>query len=124
RQRYVQEPERQKPLLADAMRGVLPDAIRQRRAKGNFNEVYFKGLARNRPVIEQVIREAPIDDLGLIDKAVLIDGLRKTALGVEVSGRGMMQLNLSLSLVQWLAKEPQLRRQPLNVVTSTVLAIA
>lgn len=105
RRRYQQDARQQKPLLARAMREVLPESIRTRRAKGHFNEVYFKGLARNRPMIEDIIRVAPIDDLGLIDKPALISALRKTALGVEVSGFGMMRLDLTLSLLHWLACE-------------------
>src|SRR5207245_2293083 len=75
------EPGRLKPVLAEAMRGVLPDTIRTRRSKGHFNEVYYLGLSRNLPALEAMIRQAACDDLGVLNKDVLIHSLQKAALG-------------------------------------------
>lgn len=103
--RYRQEPGQQKPLLAHAMRDVLPAEIRTRRAKGHFNEVYYRGLARHRPALEELVRAAPIDDLDMIDKETLIACLRETALGAEYSPGGSTRLNSTLSLVKWLSMQ-------------------
>ena len=40
--------EQTKPVLAEAMRDVLPPNILNRRDKRSFNEVYYLGLSRNR----------------------------------------------------------------------------
>jgi len=40
--------DRQKPLLGDAMAGILPDSIRLRQDKGHFDEAMFRGLAPQR----------------------------------------------------------------------------
>jgi asparagine synthase (glutamine-hydrolysing) len=101
------QPGVQKPILAAAMRDVLPDAIRNRPRKGSFNEVFFLGLSRNLPLLEQLIHEAPIDDLELLDREVLLDCLRQTALGLTRDACGMDRLSLTLSLLQWLSTEKQ-----------------
>ena len=98
------EPERMKPLLAAATRGLLPETIRTRRRKGQFNEVYFLGLAHNRERLEATVRDAPIDDLGMIRKDVLIHHLREAALGGAYV-RQLHRLNLTLSLIKWLAMQ-------------------
>jgi asparagine synthase (glutamine-hydrolysing) len=109
RLRYRQDPARQKPLLAHAMRDVLPVEICKRRGKAHFNEVYFRGLSRNRPLLERLIRDAPIDDLEIIDKEMLISCLRQTTMGVEFSPNGSLQIDLALSLVAWLTQNQTAR---------------
>lgn len=110
--RFRGEPGRAKPLLAEAMRGLLPDSIRNRRRKGNFNEPYFLGLARNLPQLEALVRHAPIDDLGLFDKDILVECLHQAAQGItSASGaRALSRLNLSLAFIQWFSMERE--RQP------------
>ena len=110
RLRFRQEPGQQKPILAYAMRDVLPDKIRNRRGKAHFDAAYYRGLARHLPVLERLVQEAPIDDLGVFDKATLTDCLRQAALGVDLPD-GTMRLDLTLSLITWLSMQDQRRRQ-------------
>lgn len=105
--RYRQEPGKQKPILAHAMRDVLPEQIRNRRRKGHFNEVYFGGLVRHLPALEAMIRQAPLDDLGLLDKDILIKCLNKAALGVAHTEGGSTRLDLALSLIKWLSMQSE-----------------
>jgi asparagine synthase (glutamine-hydrolysing) len=98
------EPGRMKPILAEAMQGILPDQIRNRPRKGQFNEVYYLGLARNLESLETTIRQAPIDDLGILDKDILIRYLREAALG-GAHVRQLHRLNLTLSLIRWLCMQ-------------------
>jgi asparagine synthase (glutamine-hydrolysing) len=105
--RFRAEPGRKKPVLAEAMRGVLPDQIRNRRLKGHFNEVYYLGLARNLPIVERMIGRAPIDDLGLFNKDILVRCLHQAALGVASGVRALDRLNLTLSLIQWLCLQTE-----------------
>jgi asparagine synthase (glutamine-hydrolysing) len=95
------EPGRLKPVLGEGMRGLLPEAIRYRARKGTFNEVYYLGLSRNLPYLLAMIDRAPIDDLDIVDKAILSRSLREAALG-GAHVRQLHRLNLTLSLVRWL----------------------
>lgn len=99
-------PDRLKPLLAEATRGLLPDVIRNRRRKGHFNEVYYLGLSRNLPFLEAMIRKAPIDDLGVFDKDILLNHLRQAALG-GTAFRPSHRLNLALSFIRWWTLQDQ-----------------
>ena len=101
------EPGRQKPVLADAMRDVLPAAIRQRQGKGHFNEVYYKGLSQNLPMLESLIRQAPVDDLDLLDKNEVVNCLHKAALGVGQDSSGTDRLGLTLALLKWLTTQAE-----------------
>jgi len=99
------DPRRQKPILADAMRDVLPAVIRERSGKGHFNEVFFGGLARNLPSLERLVREAAVDDLEMVDKGKLLSCLQKAALGIGDCAPGWDRLNLTLAVLKWLTVE-------------------
>jgi len=110
--------EQTKPVLAEAMRDVLPHNIRDRRDKRSFNEVYYLGLSRNRPGLEAMIMQAPIDDFRMIDKEILIRSLEDAALGVA-DPRKLQRLNLTLSLIAWLsaqARGKRLSNQPTHSI--------
>jgi asparagine synthase (glutamine-hydrolysing) len=96
--------EQTKPVLAKAMRDILPPNIRDRRDKRSFNEVYYLGLSRYRPGLEAMIAQSPIDDLGMIDKEILRRSLEEAALGVA-DPRKLQRLNLTLSLIAWLSAQ-------------------
>jgi asparagine synthase (glutamine-hydrolysing) len=100
--RYQPDPNHRKAILAESMRDVLPEAIRTRQSKGAFNEVYARGLARNLPALQQLVREAPIDDLGILDKNVLLTCLNKAALGAGQGLMGSIRLNVTLTFLEWL----------------------
>jgi asparagine synthase (glutamine-hydrolysing) len=104
------QPGRLKPVLAEAMRDVLPAAILQRRSKGHFNEIYYLGLSRNLPALEDLIRKSPCDELGLVDRDSLIDGVRRAALGGS-GVRPLRHLNLMLGLLKWLQMRGQWERR-------------
>jgi asparagine synthase (glutamine-hydrolysing) len=98
-------------VLGEAMADILPDSIRNRRRKGHFNEVYYLGLARNLKRLEAMIRQAPIDDLGMLDKHVLIRCLQEAALG-GAGVRPLHRFNLTLSLLKWLCMQDEWWRLP------------
>jgi len=102
--RILPEPGSVKPVLAEAMRDILPDVIRYRQQKGHFNEVYYLGLARNLHHLETMIRQAPIE--GMIKKDILIQHLQAGSLaGGPV--RQLQHLNYMLSLLKWLCMEQE-----------------
>ena len=103
RLRRAPRADEHKALLCHAMRDVLPERIRKRRGKVNFNEIYYRGLARNLPYLEDLIRTSHIAEFEVIDKDILIRCLQQTALGCETGSAGGDQLNLMLSLLTWLS---------------------
>jgi len=102
--RILPEPGNMKPVLAEAMRDKLPDAIRYRQRKGGFNEVYYLGLARNLHNLETMVRQAPIE--GMIDKELLIQYLQEGSLA-GVPPRQLQHTNYMLSLLKWLCMQEE-----------------
>jgi asparagine synthase (glutamine-hydrolysing) len=103
RSRIPFHPDRQKPLLADAMRGVLPDAIRNRRRKGNFSEPYFIGLSQHADHLEAMIEDAPVDDLGFLDKEVLLQCFREHRMAQASNERAGGRMSIILAVLNWLS---------------------
>ena len=97
------------------MRDVLPETIVQRRGKGNFNAVYFQGLARNLPKLEKLVETSEAEAMGLFDKTILGDRLRRAALGIDKIER-VHGLNNSMAILHWLAQLPAWRAAPDPVV--------
>jgi len=103
RTRIPFRPDRQKPLLADAMRGVLPDSIRKRRRKGNFNEAYFIGLSRHADYLEAMIKSAPVDDLAFLDKGVLLQCFSEYRMARASNLRALGRMTIILAVLNWLS---------------------
>jgi asparagine synthase (glutamine-hydrolysing) len=99
------QPGAQKPILAAAMRGTLPDCILKRPDKGHFNELYYQGLSRNLPRLEALIEETPLTDLGFIEKAPLLDCLQRAALGNATGAPALAPMDRTLSLLLWLSRQ-------------------
>ncbi|QDY77095.1 albusnodin/ikarugamycin family macrolactam cyclase [Streptomyces qinzhouensis] len=74
---------RYKPLLADAVRGLLPDSVIRRGAKGLFAMDHHHGLRAN---LNHVLNLADgyLADLGLVRPAALRSLLRRGALGIDI----------------------------------------
>jgi asparagine synthase (glutamine-hydrolysing) len=95
-----------KPLLRAAMRDRLPEPILTRRRKGHFNEVYYRGLLRNRDRLVDLVHHPAVAGTGILDAdavAATLDRAASGALGVPV----VHQLNLALTLARWLLQEAQ-----------------
>lgn len=89
-----------KPLLQSAMGGILPEAIRTRRFKANFNAVYWQGLSRRLTQLETMVQESAIADLGIFDKTRLIEVLRQHSLGIGDVKSGS-RISSSLAVIAW-----------------------
>jgi asparagine synthase (glutamine-hydrolysing) len=105
--RLAPSPEPAKPLLAEAMRGVLPEAIRTRRSKRSFNEVYYLGLRHNLPRLEALVGEAPLEILG-INGAALVRYTEDAAMGVA-DPRQSFGVDTALALLKWMSMQPDFR---------------
>jgi asparagine synthase (glutamine-hydrolysing) len=64
-------PWRYKPLLADAMHGIVPDEVLGRSTKGEFGEDIRQGMRRNRSAVLEVFADSALADRGLIDPGEL-----------------------------------------------------
>jgi asparagine synthase (glutamine-hydrolysing) len=104
-------PGARKPILVAAMRGILPECILNRPSKGDFDEIYYRGLSRNLRSLEALVEQAPVDELGILDKASLLDCLQRAALGNARDARALSPLNGTLSLLLWLTRRQQDGRQ-------------
>ena len=99
------QPGAQKPILAAAMRGILPECILNRPSKISFDAIYYIGLSRNLQRLEALVEQAPVDDLGFLDKAVLLDCLRRAALGNASDALVLSAMDRTLALLLWLARQ-------------------
>ncbi len=93
-------PGASKPLLQEAAHGVLPEAIRTRRFKRGFNDVYRLGLARGLDHLEEMVRRSAINELGLFDTDELVRVLHQVAAGVGDMAAAN-RLDSTLALIAW-----------------------
>ena len=96
-------PGEPKPVLAAAMRGLLPDAIRNRREKTGFNGPHARGLARNFPRLEKLVRSSRIGELGVIDPNALLASMQRIAVGIGASNNEW--IDRTLALIAWLDQQ-------------------
>ncbi|MGW7350689.1 asparagine synthase-related protein [Streptomyces sp. NPDC054784] len=71
-------PGRYKPLLTDALRGTVPDAVLDRRDKGAFGQEAYEGLYRNRRRLSALCDDLRLAALGLVDAEALRAALHRT----------------------------------------------
>lgn len=70
-----------RPLLRDAMRGVLPEPTRARTDKPNFDQVLFRGLRDACPALTGGARDSYLAQAGFIDPDIWTQTLHKARLG-------------------------------------------
>ncbi|GAA1300604.1 asparagine synthase-related protein [Saccharothrix xinjiangensis] len=91
-------PGRYKPLLAEAMRGVLPPEIAGRSTKGEFGENRRIGLRRNLPALLDMFADSALAAQGVID----VDVLRARLLAPQVDNSTAFALERLLGCETWL----------------------
>jgi asparagine synthase (glutamine-hydrolysing) len=64
-------PHARKWVLREAMRGIVPDVVRTRVGKGGPAERMAWSLANQRPILEPLVNDPILADLGLVDAAKL-----------------------------------------------------
>jgi asparagine synthase (glutamine-hydrolysing) len=89
-----------KPLLRSAMKGILPEPIRTRVWKRDFNDPYRLGLARRFGELDDMVRRSTIKDLDLFDTDLLRTILHQVATGLGAA-EGGFRLNSTLDLIAW-----------------------
>jgi asparagine synthase (glutamine-hydrolysing) len=118
--RIVAEPGNMKPVLAEAMDGILPEVIRCRQGKRGCNEPYYLGLARNLPYLESLIWQTPLE--GIIDQKRVIYHLRQGSVAA-IPVRHLQHLTHLLALLTWLGHQEHWRHRsdtPVEVIRVSV----
>ncbi|MES4907515.1 MULTISPECIES: asparagine synthase-related protein [unclassified Streptomyces] len=68
-------PWRYKPLLAESMRGLVPDVVLARTTKGDFSADVRAGRQRNLSALLEVFSDSALADMGLVSPGALRDYL-------------------------------------------------
>ncbi len=100
-------------ILRRGLKGVVPDAILQRRSKAGPGEAFIRALIRARGRIQAMLREPRVSDIGLVERTAL-----QSAVTRAIHGDSSDQLFLARTL----ALELWLRTFDSRVVTSTAAA--
>jgi asparagine synthase (glutamine-hydrolysing) len=91
-------PWRYKPLLSEAMRGVVPDAVLGRATKGEFSEDVRRGFRTNLPAILNLFADSTLSDQGLIN----CDELRNRLLAPRPDNTVVVALESLIGCETWL----------------------
>jgi asparagine synthase (glutamine-hydrolysing) len=91
-------PWQYKPLLAEAMRGIVPGPLLGRATKGIFDADAYTGLRRHRRELDNLFDESILARLGLVDR----DALRATVVGLHPSASSLIALDPTLACDVWL----------------------
>jgi len=96
-------PWRYKPLLVEAMRGVVPDAVLARRTKGEFSVDAHAGFRANLPDLLALFADSELARRGLIDA----DVLRARLVGAHRDNQNLLALDATLAAELWLRARSQ-----------------
>ncbi|GAA2245798.1 lasso peptide isopeptide bond-forming cyclase [Promicromonospora sukumoe] len=75
-------PHRQKPLMAEALRGLVPSSLLDRRTKGVYGAAGYVGVARNIEVIRCLLDSSELVATGLLDADAVAHDLALAAAGI------------------------------------------
>lgn len=87
-----------KPMLREAMRGILPDLVRIREDKGGLGPLVVRSMSRQWTRLEPLLRSPVLSELGFVDQEALYDMLRGLSFG---QARRTVLLTAPLCLELW-----------------------
>ncbi|MBC2866956.1 hypothetical protein H1R13_18875 [Streptomyces mexicanus] len=91
-------PASYKPLLAAALRGIVPPALLQRTTKDHSSQEWYAGLAAQRPALAAWAEDSRLVAAGLAEPGAL----RRAFLAPALLRGGCAELEHTLGLEQWL----------------------
>ncbi|MFD0415442.1 asparagine synthase-related protein [Streptomyces sp. NPDC127108] len=91
-------PGRYKPVLAEAVRGTVPDDVLRRHTKGEYSTDFHTALRHNRGALVELFDDSRLARAGLVDDAAV----RASLLGVHPTPEGLRSLSSSLGTEIWL----------------------
>ncbi len=100
---YQVRPFHRKFLLREAMQGILPETIRQRKEKGHAYRLYFQGLAKHHDTLRELVLHMPDMLTPYLDSALLVQALDRVALGDQAN---VLSLSGAIALVLWAHRLP------------------
>lgn len=77
-------PEQPKPLLQHAVDGLVPDSVVNRRTKGDYTALSYRGLRRNADVVDHLLTSSQLGALGLINLQAVRAELQKGVAGLPI----------------------------------------
>jgi asparagine synthase (glutamine-hydrolysing) len=77
-------PEQAKPLLAHAVRDLVPHRLVGRRTKGDYTELAYQGLRRHADALTDLFTRSRLAELGLVDEARVVAELRRGVAGLPI----------------------------------------
>jgi asparagine synthase (glutamine-hydrolysing) len=77
-------PTTPKPLLQHAVQGVVPDVLLDRRTKGDYTSLSYRGLRANVSMLDDLFTQSRLGALGLVDDKSLRRVVRQGAAGVAI----------------------------------------
>jgi len=95
-----------KPMLAAAMRGVVPSDVLERRDKGDGTRGMFASMRRNRHYLEHLCRDSELAQRGLVDPELL----HRIVLGPHLDLKAVVPLSATWAAEQWLQSLPEALR--------------
>ncbi|WP_042385011.1 lasso peptide isopeptide bond-forming cyclase [Streptacidiphilus melanogenes] len=102
-------PWRFKPLLAEAMRGIVPEPVRTRATKGEFGEDVRRGLRTHLPALLDLLGpDSRLAGRGLLDP----DALRVRLTGPQADNSAVQALESLVGCETWLRSLPPSRPAP------------
>ncbi|MEZ4589166.1 MAG: asparagine synthase-related protein [Gemmatimonadales bacterium] len=93
-------PNRQKWILREAMGSLLPAEIRNRTGKGGIGSRVLWALEQERPLLDALVRDSHLAELGLVDRDALARELEVARAG---GSRNVIGLLTTLAVETWLA---------------------
>ncbi|MFE0174576.1 asparagine synthase-related protein [Streptomyces sp. NPDC059002] len=106
-------PGRYKPVLAEAVRGIVPDDILRRRTKGEYSTDFHTALRHHRGALVEFFDGSRLARAGLIDDAAV----RASLLGVHPTPEALRSFSSSLGSEIWLRSRPAGIRTPSTTIT-------
>ncbi|REE96913.1 asparagine synthase-related protein [Thermomonospora umbrina] len=91
-------PDRYKPALVEAMRGIVPDSSLSRSTKSEYSADAYSGLRRHREELLELCDDMRLAHLGLVDA----EALRATLLSLPPSSLHLLPLLSTLACEVWL----------------------
>ena len=89
-------------VLREAMRGVLPESVRTRVGKGTQNERHAWSLTAQRALLEPLVREPILADLGIVDGVKLRAAFHAAPRQAQRKGDPHAALQQVLAIEAWL----------------------
>jgi asparagine synthase (glutamine-hydrolysing) len=101
-------PGRYKPLLTEAMTGIVPDRNLTRTTKGQFGAEVYRGLRRHRAHLLDMLDDSILAGIGLIDR----DAVHRAVSATYPTSEPLWQLEMTLACEHWLRTQQSMARTP------------